>query len=300
MQGWTLPAPIHTGDVSSVPFPPPEAVTDTEARLKYIDDLSLAESIRLDTNLCLSLDQGGPKTFHDRNGLCLPPGNTSLQRRLDDLVTYVEDHDMVLNTKKTKIIPFNFSRKFDFVPEFMLQGEEPEVVYLTKLLGVMCSSDCKWAQNTAYIVRKASSKLWFLRRLKTLGVSKESLVDIYKLFVRSNLEFAVPLWAGAITKKEIGNIERVQKIAAAIILGSRYTDYNEALEILDLELLSDRRTTLTLKFAKNLRKDERFSHLFPDGVSTRSGKRFIAVPECETKRYKTSAIPFMIDLLNSD
>ena len=44
---------------------------------------------------------------------------------------------MVLNTKKTKIIPFNFSRKFDFVPEFMLESEKLEVVYLTKLL-VLC------------------------------------------------------------------------------------------------------------------------------------------------------------------
>ena len=164
----------------------------------------------------------------------------------------------------------------------------------------MCSSDCKWSQNTEYIVKKASSKLWFLRQLKTLGAPKESLVDIYKLFVRSNLEFAVPLWAGAISKKETGNIERVQKIAAAIILGSRYTDYNKALEDLDLEPLSDRRTSLSRKFAKNMSNDKRFCHLFPDGVSTRSGKRFIATPECNTNRYKTSAIPFMIDLLNSE
>ena len=112
----------------------------------------------------------------------------------------------------------------------MLQTEELEVVYLDKLMGVMCSSDCKWSQNTAYIVKKASSKLGFLRRLKTLGAPNESLVDIYKLFDRSNLEFDVPLWSGAITKKETGNIERVQKMAVAIILWSRYTDYIEAPE----------------------------------------------------------------------
>ena len=123
----------------------------------------------------------------------------------------------------------------------------------------MCSSDCKWSQHTTYIVKKATSKLWFLRRLKTLGASIESLVDIYKLFVCSNLEFAAPLWTGAITKKEKMNIERVQKIAAAIILGPKYSDYNQALEDLDLEPLSDRRVSLTRKFAKNMRKNDRFS-----------------------------------------
>ena len=96
------------------------------------------------------------------------------------------------------------------------------------------------------------------------------------------------------------NIERVQKIAAAIILGPKYSDFNQALEDLDLEPLSDRRVSLTRKFAKNMRKDDRFSYLFPKGVSTRSGKGFIATPECSTKRYSTSAIPFMIDLLNAE
>ena len=50
------------------------------------------------------------------------------------------------------------------------------------------------------------------------------------------------------------NIERVQKIAAAIILGPKYSDYNQALEDLDLEPLSDRRVSLTQKFAKKTEK----------------------------------------------
>ena len=224
----------------------------------------------------------------------------TLQKRLDDLEGYVRDHDMVLNNKKTKIMPFNFSRKYDFVPNFHLQNEELEVVYQTKLLGVICTSDGKWTENTNYIVKKATSKMWFLRRLKTLGAPRESLLDIYKLFVRSNLEFAVPLWAGAISKKDKRNIERIQKTAAAIILGPQYSDYDEALEELELETLDERRVSLSLKFAKNMRKNNRFSFLFPEGVSTRSGKTFIAVPECNTKRYTTSSVPYLINLLNSD
>ena len=49
-------------------------------------------------------------------------------------------------------------------------------------------------------------------------------LDFYKLFVRSNLEFVVPIWAGAISKKEKRNIERNQKTAAAIMLGPQYSD----------------------------------------------------------------------------
>ena len=45
--------------------------------------------------------------------------------------------------------------------------------------------------NTQYIIGRAYGKLWFLRQLKNLGASHNSLLDVYKLFNRSNLEFAL-------------------------------------------------------------------------------------------------------------
>ena len=35
-------------DLPSVAFPPPQPISEQEARLKYVDDLSLAESVRLE------------------------------------------------------------------------------------------------------------------------------------------------------------------------------------------------------------------------------------------------------------
>ena len=87
--------------------------------------------------------------------------------------------------------------------------EELEVAYETKLLGVIIRSDCKWSSNTEYMTKKAKSKLWFLRRLKYLGASDNTLIDLFKLHLRSTLELAVPLWTGSITKKEINSIERL-------------------------------------------------------------------------------------------
>ena len=95
-------------------------------------------------------------------------------------------------------------------------------------------------------------------------------------------------------------IERVQKIAAAIILGTKYSVYEDALDELGLELLSDRRHSLSMKFAKNMSKDPKFLSLFPKGLTTRSGKEYFVIPECSTKRYRTSAIPTLINLLNTE
>ena len=141
-------------------------------------------------------------------------------------MTYLKEHDMKINKAKTKIIPFNFSRNKDFVPTTSLYGEKLDVVYKTKLLGVICTSDCKWNENTKHLVSKVNSKLWFLRRLKTLGASTETLLDIYKLFIRSHLEFCAPLWTGNLSSKNCRDLERVQKVAIKIILGHSVQNMN--------------------------------------------------------------------------
>ena len=113
------PTSLGTVDLPSVPYPPEPAVTDLEARLKFVDDLSLVESVRLDVQLVKDTSGLiGPRGYHDRFGLILPPEKSLLQRRLDDLSKSAEMHDMKLNFKKTKIIPFNFTRKYDFQPFF--------------------------------------------------------------------------------------------------------------------------------------------------------------------------------------
>ena len=214
--------PVTSGDavdIPSVPHPPPAAVTDQEVRLKFVDDLSLAECVRLDTQLRPKNDQNGPRTYHDRNGLFLPLECSTLQHRLDDLEKSAHMHDMKLNIAKTKVMPFNFTRKYDFVPAFGLDGDYLDVVYETRLLGLTITSDCRWDSNTRDIVQKGNSRLWFLRRLKILGASRSTLLDIYKLFCRSVLEFGAPVWSGALSAKSNQEIERVQKNAMRIISG---------------------------------------------------------------------------------
>ena len=208
---------------------------------------------------------------------------------------------MKINTKKTKIIPFNFTRKYDFIPNYNIDGQKLEVVYEAKLLGVMIRSDCKWSSNTTYIVNKAKSRLWFLRRLKALGASEETLIDMFRSFVRSALEMAVPLWAGALTQADINSIERVQKVAMKMIQGDQYFDYVQSLEDLNLKSLDTRRNKICLKFAKKCVKDDKFKHWFPKKVkiSPRTEEKFIR-PPWNTKRYLTSSIPHLINILNKN
>ena len=273
-------------DLPSVPFPPLPAVTADEARLKFVDDLSMAEFIRLDTQLTQQPDS---------QELTLPP--TQLQRRLDDISESAISHDMKLNLSKTKIMPFNFTRKYQFTPELYLDGTVLEVVCETKLLGLIITNNCRWDANTKHIVTKGNSRLWFLRRLKTLGASRDTLVDIYKLFCRSILEYGAPVWSGSLSNGNTQDIERVQKNAYKIIFGTSFTNYTECLDEQEEETLEVRRDRLCTNFAESCLNNPKFSGLFQVGMCTRNKTSYM-VPDAKTRRYNRSAIPHLTRLLN--
>ena len=49
---------------------------------------------------------------------------------------------MRINHKKTKKIPFNFSKKYDFLPQLHFPEYEPlEVIYETRFIGVILTSN---------------------------------------------------------------------------------------------------------------------------------------------------------------
>ena len=86
-----------------------------------------------------------------------------------------------------------------------------------------------------------------------------SLFDVYTKEVRSILELAVPVWHSGLTKLQGLDIERIQKVSFKIILGTQYTTYSRACELLSTESLQDRRIKLCHKFAeKNVKSENSF------------------------------------------
>ena len=177
---------------------------------------------------------------------------------------------MKINAKKTKIIPFNFTRNFDFIPKLSIDERPLEVEYSTKLLGVVIQSDCKRGANTKYIITKAKKRVWFLRRLKLLGASQNTLLDLFRLFIRSVLEMGVPLWAGALTQKNKKEIESVQHSCIKLIFGSKFITYEQALKKTGLETLAARRDKLCVKFAKKCTSSIKFKNWFQEKVSLKT------------------------------
>ena len=144
----------------------------------------------------------------------------------------------------------------------IFNNNELEMVEESKLLGVVLRSDLSWSANTNSIVSRAYKKLWFLKRLKKLGAEQTDLIDVYNKQIRSILEFAVPVWHSALTVEERIDIERVQKSALSIVLGTGYKSYTAALKHLKFETLFRRRQKLCSKFANKCLKSNKFQNWF--------------------------------------
>ena len=171
----------------------------------------------------------------------------------------------------------------------------------TKLLGLIIRSDLKWHKNTENIIKKSYTRMWILRNLKKYGAEEQQLIDTYIQQIRSIAEMACPVWNSGLTQQEQRGLERIQRTAFAIIRGEQHTNYKEALTHLNMETLLDRREALCLRFALKAYRNPKFTSWFvPNAseVNTRSSKLPLKEVRSRTKRFRTSPIPYLTELLN--
>ena len=308
------PCPVQPlSSPSSVHGPPPCPITAEPLPLchkankilkkKYVDDLTLLEALNLRL-LIRAPPIIGPPNQHEIPGLVLPPHQSALQHQLSDLCTFTEQNRMKINTKKSKIMVFNFCKKFEFLPQLNFPECDPlEVIYETRLLGVIITSNLSWSNHVKHMTLSATKKLWILVRFKSLGASSQQLLAVYQTRVRSVLEFAVPVFHSSLTVEQSRRIEMVQKKALAIIMASRYTSYEFALQYLSLERLDVRREKLCLSFALKCANNPRHKNMFPTNDNYRPNMRNPKPYKeyfCNTSRYYKSSIPYLARLLNKN
>ena len=172
----------------------------------------------------------------------------------------------------------------------------------TKLLGTIISNDLRWDKNTQNIVKKANKRMQILRKISSFGASYNDLKTIYIAYIRSILEQSCTVWNSGLTEENAKDIERVQKSALKLILAEKYQNYENALNILELETLEDRRKNLCLEFAKKCLKNEKMKSLLCENenihqMKTRKREKF-KVNHAKTSRLMNSPIIYMQRLLN--
>ena len=139
-------------------------------RYKYFDDLTTLEIINLIT-VCLSsynLKNQIPSDLPS-HGQFIESRNLLSQKYLQDINTWSEDHQMVLNQSKTKAMIFNFTRKHQFHTRLTIKDEQIEIVDKIKLLGTIITNDLSWDQNCNEIISKVNKRMQLLQKCKEIG-----------------------------------------------------------------------------------------------------------------------------------
>ena len=270
-------------------------------RFKFIDDLSILQLICF-SGLLLEYDfRQHVASDIGIDQLYLPSSSYSTQTSLDYIAKWTENNLMKLNVSKCSYMIFSRS-KSDFATRLSINNQILNKVEATKLLGLWITEDLSWAKNCQAICQKAYSRMSIITKLKYVGTSKEDLIEIYILFIRSVIEYCAVAFHSSLTQEQSRKLEKIQKTCLRVILNEMYIDYNSALEMCGLQTLSARREARCLDFALKCVKHDRNQRLFPVNVKSSKyytrDKELFQVNFARTEDYKRSAIPYCQRLLN--
>ena len=146
--------------------------------------------------------------------------------------------------------------------------------------------------------------MWIIRRLKTLGVSTEQLLDVLNKQVLSVLFLGAPAWYGQLTMAERTHLNRVLRCGLHIIYGDSYRSFSQALTRAGMISVTDQLHKMTAKFANRAAKHSKFSKWFklrPEGeLNTRCQKTKYLPVASRTARYGSSPLPYLTAILNEN
>ena len=220
--------------------------------------------------------------------------NSRLQSAVNDTVKWTEENGMHINATKTYEMVIAGRAKTDDIPQIEINETPIERVEVTKLVGVHIQSNLKWDKHVDAMIAKARPKLFFLAALKKSRLTSKDLLKFYFSIIRSQLEYAAPVFATSLPTTLIERLESVQKRAMHIIYPE--LSYVEALNISNMDTLQQRRLKICRRFFKDMQKpDSILNHLLPKKRETRyrfRTQKQYEIPKCKTSRFKNTLIPY--------
>ena len=179
-QGSVLGPVLFAAYMGSINFP----ATNIKC-VKYADDVSIIEPLSRPQNSSVTLD------------LC---------------ESVFKDKGLLVNRSKCKLMRVCRSRVLDRKESYGFS----EVTSM-KILGVIFTDRFKWDAQISEILRKASKRLYLIRRLKEYLDNKE-LARVYHAVITSLFLYASPVY-GCLPSTLLSKLERFQKRAHRLICG---------------------------------------------------------------------------------
>ena len=192
-----------------------------------------------DIDNCINNKEGIISKFADDTKVAKVVTNdetaAEMQQIIHKLENWCKNWGMLFNIKKCCILHFGHSNK---KYEYKMNEQNLEAKSNQRDLGVIISNDCLPATQCALAAKKANQVLGQVNRSFSCK-TKEIMLQIYKVFVRPHLEYAVSAWSPW-HRKDAEILEKIQRRATRRMSDIRGT-YPQRLQQLGLTTLEERR-----------------------------------------------------------
>ena len=216
--------------------------------------------------------------------------NDDDEQEYNDTVSYVStwcnENHLDLNVSKTKEMIFDF-RKTQIDKEPIVINNTPvSLVPSYKYLGVTIQDNLKWNDHVSAQVKKADSRMYFVRRLKKLKIDNKIVCLFYNSIVSSVLVYAVSCWFNPSDKHLQTDVCKFAKR-----MSKTTGDCNDSIE--NPENVAAKKCISLMSKIIN----DQTHPLYPYISILPHGR--LRMPLCRTERFHKSFLPSTIKLFNT-
>lgn len=124
---------------------------------------------------------------------------------------------LLLNVKKTKELIIDFRRNnTQPVCPILINNKKVDIVNEAKYLGITIDSQLNWHSHVTNIFKKANQRMYFLRKLRFLNVSKSILRVFYTMTIQSVIMYGITCWGGNVLQKDKNKVNTLVKKASKL------------------------------------------------------------------------------------
>ncbi|TWW59213.1 hypothetical protein D4764_06G0007430 [Takifugu flavidus] len=203
---------------------------------------------------------------------------------VESFVRWSMENLLQLNVTKTKEMVVDFSKSKSPPSPVCISGKEVEIVPFYRFLGVQLDNKLEWSTNTDAVYKKAMSRLYFLRRLRSFSVCSRMLHRFYQSVMASTIFFAVVCWGAGIKAKDANRLNKRIKKAGSVV-GCKLANLDEVV-----------RDRMVLKLRTIMDSPSHPLHNTVDKLRSSFSNRLLQ-PCCSKERYRKSFLPSAIRLL---
>ncbi len=158
-----------------------------------------------------------------------------MQKALDKVLTWGNEHGLSFNPSKTQTVMFNRARK-NKIFEPPLRLGDSALVYSEDLnyLGVLINKRLSWTKHIEERYRKC---IRLLQKVKTIvsadwGLTPERLRWIYTAIVRPKLTYGCIVWGSELGKQQTRRLERIQRLILRLMCSPLRSTGTASLEVI--------------------------------------------------------------------